>query len=390
MNLIKVNNTCNIIDLNSNTRNIAITYVYQKKSPEDIIYATILTECRSKLTKNLDSKQFIEFKFDMYDARFTQTIEDRMDVIFIEYNLNYIKNKDINVVDEPSLIQTFKDFIFNKKIDYEHINVVLNTLKLMNENLYQDYAALNQRLSNDSIYLNNRYYCSLENEQKILKSFSIEKLEKFNESFALSYAFKIIKSDEGVDLLNEKLITLDHNKLMRFTPGESSDIFFETTGEQNILCFNFECVGDYYAKYIYNSMLGSGAHSLLFKNIRENLNLCYYVYSKFEQKNTLQIISGINVSNVELCETSILDIMNNEKLFDQKLFLITLEVINSTFEKKQNDFGLVNNLVVNSFISELPISIEEFLININKVTLEDVLMVAKSIKKINKINVGEK
>ncbi len=48
------------------------------------------------------------------------------------------------------------------------------------------------------------------------------------------------------------------------------------------------------ALYLYNSILGSGVHSKLFRNVREKLSLCYYAYSRLERlKGTMMISSGI-------------------------------------------------------------------------------------------------
>ncbi len=45
---------------------------------------------------------------------------------------------------------------------------------------------------------------------------------------------------------------------------------------------------------LYNSILGSGVHSKLFRNVREKLSLCYYAYSRLERfKGTMMISSGI-------------------------------------------------------------------------------------------------
>lgn len=56
----------------------------------------------------------------------------------------------------------------------------------------------------------------------------------------------------------------------------------------------------YYALALYNSILGSGAHSKLFNNVREKLSLAYYVFSRLERfKGAMIISSGIEIPSFQ-------------------------------------------------------------------------------------------
>ena len=56
----------------------------------------------------------------------------------------------------------------------------------------------------------------------------------------------------------------------------------------------------YYSLALYNSILGSGAHSKLFNNVREKLSLAYYVFSRLERfKGTMMISSGIEIPSYQ-------------------------------------------------------------------------------------------
>ena len=55
---------------------------------------------------------------------------------------------------------------------------------------------------------------------------------------------------------------------------------------------------DYPALMVYSGILGGGAHSKLFNNVREKLSLAYYVSSRLERyKGIMTIASGIEIAN---------------------------------------------------------------------------------------------
>ena len=61
------------------------------------------------------------------------------------------------------------------------------------------------------------------------------------------------------------------------------------------------------ATRLMNALLGGTASSLLFRNVREKLSLCYYCSSLYDRiKGVLFIQSGVDLANVERAETEIL------------------------------------------------------------------------------------
>ncbi|MBQ4527030.1 MAG: insulinase family protein [Clostridia bacterium] len=70
----------------------------------------------------------------------------------------------------------------------------------------------------------------------------------------------------------------------------------------------------YYALLVGNSILGSGAHSKLFNNVREKLSLCYYAYSRLDKYNSLMLIgSGIEFDNYQKTRDAICEEIENVK-----------------------------------------------------------------------------
>ena len=55
---------------------------------------------------------------------------------------------------------------------------------------------------------------------------------------------------------------------------------------------------DYEASVLFASVLGGGANSKLFNEIREEKSLSYYIYAKLDKfKSIMLIASGINTTN---------------------------------------------------------------------------------------------
>ena len=95
------------------------------------------------------------------------------------------------------------------------------------------------------------------------------------------------------------------------------------TGRQN---------ADVPAMRLMNALLGGTPHSLLFKNVREKLSLCYYCSSSYDRlKGVLLIDSGVEESNAEKAQTEILrqlDAVRSGNFTEEELESARLSLIN--------------------------------------------------------------
>lgn len=115
-----------------------------------------------------------------------------------------------------------------------------------------------------------------------------------------SYFEKIDRSP--VELINSPI--KEHNGI-RYKNEE-----MKLSQSKMILGFRTNCFEDddnEIAELFMNSLLGRGAHSKLFNNVREKLSLCYYCSSRNNpHKATLLIESGVESENIEKAKTAIL------------------------------------------------------------------------------------
>lgn len=137
-----------------------------------------------------------------------------------------------------------------------------------------------------------------------------------------------------------------------------------------------------YKTAIYNVILGSGANSLLFQNVREKESLAYSIRSNYvKQKSNIFIRAGIEIPNYEKAVKLIkeqLDILKNGEFTDDDL-KSAKEYIRAGINaiETEQDTGIV--YYIGQEISKTNTTIEEYLKNIEEVTKEDVIEIANNV-----------
>ena len=134
---------------------------------------------------------------------------------------------------------------------------------------------------------------------------------------------------------------------------------------------------------VYNAILGGGANSKLFQNVREKASLAYTAGSSYiRRKNTIFIKTGIETSNydkaVEIIKKQIEDMKNGN---------ITDDEFNSAKQLIMANLNLIpesqEDLIAYYFDQKLydeNLSLEDYIKNIEKVTKQDVIDLAKDVK----------
>jgi len=140
---------------------------------------------------------------------------------------------------------------------------------------------------------------------------------------------------------------------------------------------------DYYSLLVCNSILDGGMNSKLFKNIRENAGLAYYIFSQLEKFKGLYLIScGIDAQNKEKTVELILEQIKAIKLGDiskieYESALKSIETgINSL---KDNQLQVIDYYLV-QLLSKTEDNFDTLLKKVKSVTISDVIKVAKKIE----------
>ena len=157
---------------------------------------------------------------------------------------------------------------------------------------------------------------------------------------------------------------------------------------QSKLCLGFKTSveptsDDYYKLMVYSGILGGGAHSKLFNEVREKLSLCYYAGSRIERFKGLMLISaGIESKNKQLALDEIfvqIDKMKNGEFTDEEFDATVKSIVNS-LHSMGDSIAYLSDYYLGQTITNTHISLDDFINKINAVTKNDVIRVAKKIE----------
>lgn len=140
---------------------------------------------------------------------------------------------------------------------------------------------------------------------------------------------------------------------------------------------------DYYALMVYNGILGGGAHSKLFQNVREKASLAYYAFSRLEKTKGLMLISsGIEFTNldktIDIIKQQLEDIKNGN-ISDYE-FNSTIKALTNSLKESADSPSMIISHYLDGIINGIETSPECLIEGIHKVTKKDVMDVAQKIQ----------
>ncbi len=168
--------------------------------------------------------------------------------------------------------------------------------------------------------------------------------------------------------------------------GEEVTERFDVT--QSKLCLGYKTSikptdKDYYKLMVLNGILGGGAHSKLFNEVREKLSLAYYAGSRLERYKGLLIISaGIENSNKQKALDEIaaqIDAIKSGAFTDEE-FSATIKSIVNSLRTIGDSIGYLCDFYLGQTITNTHITLEEYIDEIESVTPQDVIDVAQNIE----------
>ncbi len=376
--------------------NVYALYLTIPMKSEDITYnaliPTILKRGCEKYTDQLKISKKLE---EMYDATLgigiSKTGNNEVLKFYIEsLNNKYIpENEDLSKTSIEMLLNiVMKPYLVNGKFDGDYVEQEKENLK----------KVIESRKDNKDTYANNRLLEEMFKEQPFgqYKFGKIEEIEKItSEKLYQKYKELISKSKKNLyivgdisDLDIEKYqIKEKENDIIKEFPvtktvkekivKESGDV---TQGKLVIGLNTPNIENEKIA--LYNTILGRGANSKLFLNVREKEGLAYSAGSTYlKRNNTILIISGIEITKydkaIEVIKKQLEDIKNGniteKEMKDAKQFINSgLNLINESSE----------NMIEYDFDKELyseEKDIEKYRAKIEKITKNDIEEIAKQI-----------
>lgn len=140
---------------------------------------------------------------------------------------------------------------------------------------------------------------------------------------------------------------------------------------------------DHYAFTVFNGLFGGFAHSQLFKVVREEHSLCYYVSSSYDAFNGVMIVNaGIETKHydktVELIQSELEKIQRGE--VSQELLDTTKVMLENSLKKSDDEALNIIALRYNRDITHKQETNQQYIERLKAVTLEDVVRVSKKVK----------
>ena len=376
--------------------NVYALYLTIPLTKENVTYnaliPTVLKRGCEKYNNQLEISKKLE---EMYDATFGIGIakvgNNEVLKFYIEsLNNNYLpNNEDLSKTSIKMLINiVMKPYLINGKFDEDYVSQEKENLK----------KVIESRKDNKDTYATNRLLEEMFKEEPygLYKFGNIEEIDNITSEKLYEKYKELIKNAEkhlyivgDVENLNIQEYHIDEEeiKITKEFPikeqleekivKEKMDI---TQGKLviglNTPNENRETIA------LYNTILGKGANSKLFLNVREKEGLAYSAGSTYLKRNNAIIIStGIEVSKynkaVEVIKKQLKDMqegnITEKEIKDAKQFINSgLNLINESSE----------NMIEYTFDKELyneEIDIEKYRKSIEKITKEDIVEIAKQI-----------
>lgn len=300
----------------------------------DIVFNPIMENNNFKQeflnTEKENLKKIIESKIDNKDSyAFDNCISSMYgEKGFGLYKYGYIE--DIDEINLEDISNYYRWLIDNSKIDiFISGNIDNNSIK--------EYIENNEFLNNLKPRVGNYV---LNNEHTEIKK-KLDSIKEIKEKMNISQGKIVI----GLDILEKK------------------DNFIATA-------------------LVYNSILGDGANSMLFQNVREREGLAYSARSTFvKQKSNIFIRCGIEIENYDKAVKTIKEQLENikdgnftdENIENAKKYLIS--GIRNIEEEQDTEIVYY----IGQEIANTNLAIEKYIENIEKVSKEEILQIANSI-----------
>ena len=336
-----------------------------------------------KIGDNQALKFYIETINDNYSLKPENLLKQSMDllleIVFNPLMEDGVFKSDFLETEKENLRKVIDSKIDNK--DYFAFNNCIETM--YGESGFGLYKyGYSQDIENISIENISNYYNTLVKEAKIdiyvsgnfeeeniksiiLENENIQKLNDRKENFIINNSST--ESKENVENIKEikQKMNINQGKLVI-----GLDILLNKKDMQ-------------YAGIVYNSILGDGASSFLFQNVREKAGLAYTAKSQFNRmKSNIFIRCGIEIKNydkaIQIIKEQLDNIKNgdftNEDLKNAKMYIISgIKGIET-----EQDTEII--FYIGQEISRIRNNIEEYIEKINNVKREDIIEIANNIQ----------
>ncbi|MDD2391317.1 MAG: pitrilysin family protein [Bacilli bacterium] len=342
----------------------------QKLTKEEITKRNLLVNILFESTKNYPTRRLVDIRREeLYDVGFgvNTTMSGKYNIM--SFNAFFLNDKYTEPNNLEESLKFFLEFIFNPNVvDNKFDKKTFNNAKNVLENDIKQFD------DNPTVY--SKYRCLSEmNKGGILSYKSVgylEDLKKLDEKDIYEYYKEVIKKDI-VDIFvigdfDQKVFkdVFDKYLMINTVKKQSEPHYFEhqkiktksrTIKEKKdyeqstlVLGFKLDKLTDFEKKYvsiIYNYILGGGADSKLFKEVREKNSLCYGISSSISVvNNTMMITAGIDANQYKKATKIIKQVLKDMTLgnFKDEDIEAGKKTYLSSFKELEDSISAIINL----------------------------------------------
>ncbi|WP_078434289.1 EF-P 5-aminopentanol modification-associated protein YfmF [Metabacillus halosaccharovorans] len=372
---------------------------------KDVTYRALLPYVLQRGTQNFPTSTRLRQHLDeLYGATLNVDLSKKGEQHIITFRMEVANEKFLSD-SAPLLEKSLKllaDILLNPVTDggifqEEYVTQEKRTLKQRIQSVYDDKMRYSNLRLVQEMCKNEPYALHVNGELKDIDEISAQSLFDYYKNTLLHNKIDLyIVGDidrQEVEKYVENYFSIKNTPQNIVHPTERNEVVEnEVIEEQDVkqgklnIGYRTNCTyrdDDYYALQVFNGIFGGFSHSKLFINVREKASLAYYAASRVEShKGLLMVMSGIEFQNYEKAVTIIKEqmaAMKNGEFTDQEFEQTKAVIRNQLLETVDTPYGLVE-IVYHNVIASINRSFEEYLEGIEKVTMEEVVEVAKKVE----------
>lgn len=375
--------------------NLCVLFITVPLTKENCTKNALITSVLRRGTQNYKTQEEIAKRLeDLYGAGFNCGVDKLGEYHVLKFYLETLENT--YTLNNENLLQDginlLLDIVFNPLTQNDGFNKTYVEQEKINLK-----KLIESRKDNKALYAKER---CLENmfigeSYGLYKYGTVEDLAKLNEKKLYEYYKELIKNCkidlyitgnniDNVsipDIPSKELEKIENIHIAPIIPNKINEVQDVTQGKL-IIGLNADSLNKA-AVSMYNTILGGGANSKLFQNVREKASLAYSAGSSYiRRKNTILIQTGIEIENydktLEIIEKQLID-MKNGNISDEE-FNSAKELIVSSIELIEESKEDMITFYFDQNLFEENLNVTEYKEMIKKVTKEDVIEVAQKIK----------
>ena len=371
-------------------------------NPDTVTKRSLLPYLMHAVSKKHDSREKMsKYLEDMYAANFNVGVSRIGKTHFISFELSII-NDNFTFNNEllfNKSLNFLNDVIFNPYFDKQIFKEESRLLKEYYDSIYSNkmkYAIVEMR---HIMFENEIYKIDPLGNKEDLNRINFNDLEGIYNNMITSDLVTIsvigdIDFDEVENVIkntfnfNDRLfipVLLD-NETKSFNEVTKIEKVIDVNQAKLVIGYRNEThylSEDYYKTLVFNVLFGASSESMLFKEIREDKGLVYFINSSYDPyKGVMFISAGINAKDLDDVLNTTKGIIKNIITMNYSDELITTAktiINNRLIESLDSSGGLLSRMFRNSLFN-LEFDIEEIIKEILNVTKKDISDMAKNLK----------